>query len=182
MVYVYQGSEKRRVELESKPVYRKKGGERKMKMYRLTSNQKLPISLEEAWEFLANPRQLENITDDNLSFKILDELPDEIYEGMIMRYELQPFIGIRIKWVAEISEIREGKYFIDVQRSGPFSYWKHNHQLTEIEGGVEMHDTVDYVMPFSILGQFVHWLFLRKKLENVFVLRKEEMRKIFGSY
>ncbi|MHA6252623.1 SRPBCC family protein [Oceanobacillus sp. CAU 1775] len=152
-----------------------------MKKYQLTSSQKLPISLEEAWEFLSNPKQLENITDDDLSFKILHELPEEMFEGMIMRYRLRPFIGVRINWVAEITEIKEGNYFIDEQKSGPFRYWKHRHELTEIEGGVEIHDTVDYVMPFSILGRFVHWLFLRKKLESIFAERIKQMDKIFGS-
>lgn len=153
-----------------------------MKMYRLSNTQKLPISLEEAWEFLSNPTQLENITTDELSFQKLHDIPDKMYEGMLMQLRLKPFLGIPIDWLTEITHIKEKEYFIDEQRVGPFRFWHHEHRVLPIEGGVEIQDTVHYVMPFSIFGRFVHWLFLRKQVENIFIYREETMEKVFGRF
>lgn len=153
-----------------------------MKMYRLRNTQKLPISLDEAWEFLSNPNQLENITTDELSFQKLHNTPDKMYEGMLMQLRLKPFLKIQLDWLTEITHIKEKEYFIDEQRLGPFRFWHHEHRVLPIEGGVEIQDTVHYVMPFSILGRFVHWLFLRKQLENIFNFREEAIEKVFSRF
>ena len=150
-----------------------------MKMYKLENRLLLPISIEEAWAFLANPAQLENITSDDLSFRVLDSLPDEMVEGMLVRYQIRPFPLIRLNWVAEITYIDEGFRFIDEQRFGPFRFWHHEHQDIEVENGIEMKDTVHYVMPFSIIGRIVHRLLIRNMLENIFDYRNEEIRSMF---
>lgn len=149
-------------------------------MYRLTNAQKLPISIDEVWDFLSNPTQLEKITTKELSFQKLHDIPNEMYEGMLMQLRLKPFFGIWINWLTEITHIKEKEYFIDEQRVGPFRFWHHEHRVLPIEGGVEIQDTVHYVMPFSILGRLVHWLFIRKQLEKIFIYREEEMEKMFG--
>jgi ligand-binding SRPBCC domain-containing protein len=151
-----------------------------MKMYVLNSIQQLPISLEEAWNFFSDPSQLEKITSDDMALKVLHDLPEHMYEGMITRYRIEPFPKLYMQWVTEITHIQEGERFIDVQRFGPFRFWHHQHRLTEIKGGVELEDTVHYVMPFSILGRLVHLLVIRKRLENIFSYRKEQLEAYFG--
>ena len=42
-----------------------------MKIYTLHKKQQLPIGLDEAWEFLSNPRNLKIITPDYMSFDII---------------------------------------------------------------------------------------------------------------
>lgn len=150
-----------------------------MQMYTLTNTLHLPISREEAWAFLANPAQLENITSDDLSFRVLDPLPGAMYEGMLARYQIQPFSFIRLNWVAEIVHLKEGFRFIDEQRFGPFRFWRHEHRLVEKENGIEMQDTVHYVMPFSFIGRIAHRLFIRNMLEAIFTKRNEEIQAMF---
>ena len=41
-----------------------------MKIFSLHSKQNLPISLDEAWEFLSNPKNLKTITPDYMGFEI----------------------------------------------------------------------------------------------------------------
>ena len=150
-----------------------------MKMYTLIANQHLPISREEVWEFLSNPAQLESITSGNLSFQALDPLPKAMYEGMIIRYQIQPFLNIRTQWITEITHIEEGKRFIDEQRFGPFRFWHHEHHLFEKDGGSEIQDIVQYVMPFSIFGRVAHHLYIRKMLEDIFSYRKQQVESFF---
>ncbi|GAB3799690.1 SRPBCC family protein [Virgibacillus kimchii] len=151
-----------------------------MKMYELNSTQQLPITMEEAWDFFSDPSQLESITSEDMALKIIGSLPERMYEGMIIRYRIQPFSMLKMQWITEITHIKKGEQFIDEQRFGPFRYWQHQHRLTEITGGVELQDTVHYVMPFSILGRFAHQLFVRKRLENIFSFRKEQLEAHFG--
>ena len=57
-----------------------------MKVYTLHTKQNLPISLEEAWEFLSNPKNLKVITPDSMGFKTLsgDERP--MFAGQIIQW------------------------------------------------------------------------------------------------
>jgi len=151
-----------------------------MKIYVLSSTQQLPISREEAWDFFSDPNQLESITSDDMSMKPMHDLPKRMYEGMIIHYHIQPIPKFNMKWITEITHIQEGAYFIDEQRFGPFRFWHHQHRLTASKGGVELQDTVHYVMPFSVVGRFAHQLFVRKRLESIFSYRKEQLEAYFG--
>ncbi len=42
-----------------------------MKIYQKCSIQKLPISVEEAWDFLSDPKNLKTITPDYMGFEIV---------------------------------------------------------------------------------------------------------------
>ena len=50
-----------------------------MKVDHLHVRQLLPISLEEAWEFFSNPKNLDRITPDDMGFEIVSEPTDETY-------------------------------------------------------------------------------------------------------
>jgi ligand-binding SRPBCC domain-containing protein len=149
-------------------------------MYALSNTQALPVSKNEAWEFLSNPTQLENITSDDVGFKPVGEIHEKMYEGMLMHYQIRPILGIRFNWVTEITHIEEGRRFIDEQRFGPFRFWHHEHQLVEDADGVIMKDLVHYVMPFSVLGRATHALFVRKMLEDIFRERTKIIETYFG--
>jgi len=44
----------------------------------------VPISLERAWEFFSNPKNLSVITPPEMNFRVTSELPDKIYPGLII--------------------------------------------------------------------------------------------------
>ncbi|HCR48207.1 MAG TPA: hypothetical protein DIW24_01150, partial [Bacteroidetes bacterium] len=46
-----------------------------------------------------------------------------------------PGTPFRRKWVAEHVDYKEGVSFADIQRKGPFAYWKHLHKVTEAGEG-----------------------------------------------
>jgi ligand-binding SRPBCC domain-containing protein len=152
-----------------------------MSLYQIKSIQRLPISLEQAWEFFSSPYNLEEITPADMSFHILSEVKGvKMYPGMIIHYYVTPLLGIKMEWVTEITHVQELKYFVDEQRFGPYAMWHHQHHFKEIPGGVEMTDIVDYKLPLGILGSFAHWLFVKKKLDSVFQFRSQILEKRFG--
>lgn len=153
-----------------------------MKIYRLHTKQKLPISIETAWKFLSDPKNLETITPDSMGFKTISGDDRAIFPGQIIQYVVKPLLGIPMKWVTEITHVVDQKYFVDEQRFGPYALWHHKHFLKEIPGGVEMEDLVDYKLPMGILGQIVHPFLVKPKLKEIFEYREQKLIDLFGEF
>ena len=99
-----------------------------MKLHYRKSQQFLPISLEQAWDFFSSPQNLNEITPANMKFEILtDEIP-QMYAGQIIQYNVTPFPFLKMGWVTEITRVEHMKMFVDEQRFGPYSFWHHRYQ------------------------------------------------------
>ena len=153
-----------------------------MKIYTFHRKQNFPISLETAWEFLSSPKNLKTITPDYMSFDILSGDEKPMFAGQIIQYVVTPILGIKTKWVTEITHVKDKEYFVDEQRFGPYSLWHHKHFIKEIDGGVEMEDIIDYKVPLGILGQFAHPFLVKPKLEEIFEYRQKKLIELFGEY
>lgn len=153
-----------------------------MKIYQLKALQRLPISKAEAWNFFSDPKNLQKITPGYMGFEIISGGDRPMFPGQIIQYLVSPVSGIKTKWVTEITHVKEGEYFVDEQRFGPYSLWHHKHFLKEIDGGVEMEDIIDYKLPFGILGRAVHPVLVRPKLEEIFEFRRKKLLEFFGEF
>ena len=85
-------------------------------------------------------------------------------------------------WMTEITHVEELKYFIDVQRKGPYSLWHHQHHFKKIEGGVEMIDIVHYKNPMGFIGEIGNILFVKNQLRKIFEFRFQKTEEIFGKW
>ncbi len=153
-----------------------------MKIYTFHRKQKLPITLNEAWEFLSNPRNLSTLTPKEMNFTIISNDDKPMYAGQVIQYSVTPIAGIKAKWISEITHLVDGKYFVDLQLYGPYAFWHHKHFIHEIDCGVEMEDIIDYKVPLGILGQIVHPFLVKPKLEEIFRYRQKKLIEIFGEY
>ncbi len=153
-----------------------------MKIYTLHAKQNLPISLDEAWSFLSNPKNLKIITPDYMGFHIKSGEDRPMFAGQIIEYIITPILGIKTKWITEITHSVDKKYFVDEQRFGPYVLWHHKHFIKEIDGGVEMEDLLHYKLPFGILGQLVHPFLVKPKLKEIFEYRKNKLAELFGTF
>jgi ligand-binding SRPBCC domain-containing protein len=153
-----------------------------MKIYTLHTKQNLPISLEKAWDFLSSPGNLKTITPEYMGFNIQSGADRAMYPGQIIQYIVTPVLGIKTKWVTEITHVKDKVYFVDEQRFGPYALWHHKHFIREIPGGVEMEDIVDYKLPMGILGQMVHPVLVKPKLNEIFEYRRKKLIELFGEY
>ena len=154
----------------------------KMKIYRLHEIQNLPISMEQAWKFLSDPKNLKTITPDYMRFEILGGDEKMMYPGQIIKYIVTPVMGIPTQWITEITHVKEGEYFVDEQRFGPYALWHHKHFIRPIKNGIEMEDIIDYKIPFGILGQMAHPIIVKPKLKEIFEYRKKKLSELFGEY
>ncbi len=152
-----------------------------MKLYQLHSKQSFPISKKEAWDFLSDPKNLKVITPDHMGFHILSGTDRPMFAGQIIQYKVSPLPFYSTKWVSEITHVKEGEYFVDEQRFGPYALWHHKHFIKEINNGVEMEDIIDYKIPFGILGQLAHPILVKKQLQQIFSYREQKLIKLFGT-
>ncbi|MFT5751530.1 MAG: ligand-binding SRPBCC domain-containing protein [Flavobacteriales bacterium] len=153
-----------------------------MKIYTLHAKQKLPISVEEAWNFLSDPKNLKKITPEYMGFNILSGADRPMFSGQLIQYIVTPILGIKTKWVTEITHVVDKEYFVDEQRFGPYAFWHHKHFIKAIPGGVEMEDIIDYKVPAGILGQLVHPFLVKPKLDEIFAYRTKKLSDLFGQY
>jgi ligand-binding SRPBCC domain-containing protein len=152
------------------------------KTYALKFVQKIPCSLDDAWNFFSYSANLVKITPATMDFKVISKHHGEkMYPGQIIEYKVKPLLGIPFYWMTEITHVKDKEFFVDEQRYGPYSLWHHQHLFKEIEGGVEMTDIVHYKIPFWILGDVANKLFVNKKLQTVFEYRYKQVELIFGS-
>ena len=153
-----------------------------MNFYSIKRTQHLPVSVEEAWEFFSSPNNLQKITPPDMSFMITSDKKDgeRMYAGQIITYIIKPMFGIPVKWMTEITHVKEGEYFIDEQRCGPYKLWHHRHSFQKTATGVEMYDEVNYVLPMGIIGSIAHRLFIRKRIEYIFDYRREILKSMFS--
>ncbi len=153
-----------------------------MKIYTLYHKQKLPVSKQKAWHFLSDPANLKTLTPDFMGFDTISGGEKKMFPGQIIQYTVTPLVGIKLKWVTEITHVKEQEYFVDEQRFGPYSFWHHKHFINEIEHGIQMTDIVDYKLPLGLLGQIVHPVLVKPKLDEIFSYRCRKLESMFGRY
>lgn len=149
-------------------------------MKRLEQEQFLPITLEQAWDFFATPKNLNEVTPDDLVFEIISKVPDKMYEGLMISYRIQPLLNISINWCTEITYIKEQEYFVDEQRKGPYHIWHHEHHFKAVEGGTLMTDILHYDIGKSIFGWIAGKIFVDKQVEKIFLFRYATLEKYFN--
>ncbi len=152
-----------------------------MAFYQLHKEQFIPAPVDDVWEFISNPENLKVITPEEMGFVITSgDLPGKMYPGMIITYKVKPLFGISMTWVTEITHVAEKHYFVDEQRSGPYSMWHHQHILEPAGGGVLMIDIVSYKPPFGFLGAVANNLIIRHKLNDIFNYREKVLEDCFS--
>jgi len=153
-----------------------------MKTYLLKTEQAIPISLEEAWNFFSSPLNLAKITPREMNFVVTSDFNEntKMYPGMVITYTITPVLGIKLNWMTEITHVMEGKYFVDEQRFGPYALWHHQHHFKAIKGGVLMTDILNYAIPYGIIGQLANSIFVGKQVNNIFSYREKAIKDLFG--
>ena len=99
---------------------------------------------------------------------------------MMISYKVKPIPGFKMTWVTEITHVKEGKYFVDEQRVGPYSVWHHEHHLEPLQEGVVMIDVISYKPPFGFLGRIANTLFIKNQLNRIFSYREKAINEIFN--
>lgn len=138
----------------------------------LERSQVVPVGVDEAFAFFADPWNLEAITPPWLRFQIV-EAPAALKRGSSLAYHLRLF-GVPIRWRTEIADWRPPSGFTDVQLAGPYRRWEHTHLLRPAAGGTEIRDRVLYRLPYEPLAGLLAPLTVRPWLTAIFDYRARQ--------
>lgn len=150
-------------------------------IHTLERTQFIPADPVRVWEFFCAPQNLNALTPPEMHFEILGQ-PAPMHQGQLISYRIRVAPGVRVHWLTEIRHVRDGRYFVDEQRRGPYSLWYHEHCFEPMAGGVQMTDRVTYALPFGPLGDLVHALWVRRTLTHIFDFRRGAVEKLFVAY
>lgn len=150
-------------------------------IYSFESKQLVYTDIDTLWEFMSSPKNLAVLTPSYLGFHILSDSAalGAMYPGQIIQYHVSPLLGIKLRWVTEITHVRTYGHFIDEQRFGPYAFWHHQHFFKIVPEGVEMTDIVHYKPPFGFLGRIANALFIKKQLQGIFNYRQQKIVELF---
>jgi len=148
-------------------------------MYQLKTKQFVKTDMATCWDFFSDPKNLSKITPQSMGFIVRTELPDKMYEGLMIEYTVRPMLGIPMNWITEIKTVKNHSFFVDEQRKGPYRIWHHEHHFKEVEGGVEMTDIVSYELPLGFLGRLMHPILVKNKLKEIFDYRRQKVDELF---
>ena len=152
-----------------------------MPVYTLRSTRIVEAGIGRCWDFFSDPHNLARITPPDLGFEIVSDLPPRIHAGLMIEYRVRPLFGVPVTWLTEITQVEEGRYFVDEQRVGPYAVWHHEHTFTALgEDRTECVDLVHYVPPFGPLGALLHPVLIRPRLEAIFAYRESRIPELLG--
>jgi ligand-binding SRPBCC domain-containing protein len=131
--------------------------------------------LEQVFDFFSNATNLERITPPWIRFQVIAPAPIRMRQGLLIDYKLR-IRGIPLRWQSEITVWEPQSYFVDEQRRGPYSFWRHEHRFEEVDGGTRVMDDVHYGVPG---GRLVHAMLVRRDVQKIFGYRQQKLREIF---
>lgn len=104
----------------------------------------IPAPLEKVWMLYADVNTINRISPAfaRVIFERVD-LPLGAGSEMIFIGKYPP----RLRWHARIETFVENSYFVDVQISGPFAFWRHQHLFKPHGEATEMIDRVSFSLP-----------------------------------
>lgn len=149
------------------------------KVYTLVKEQVIPSDLKQVWDFFSSPDNLKTITPPYMGFDIVRGKTPKMFQGQIIEYRVRPLLGIPLRWVTEITHCVDLKYFVDEQRFGPYRLWHHQHHFKETPEGIYMKDEVNYALPGSFIGEMVHPLLVKNRLQEIFDYRYKVIEEVF---
>ena len=145
-------------------------------IYTLNATTRLPLPRGEVFDFFSRAENLGRITPSQLGFDIRTPLPIAMKEGTIIDYTIR-MRGFPMKWKTRITRWNPGVEFADEQVKGPYALWIHTHRFRDVPGGTEISDTVQYKLPFGVLGRLVHF-FVKRELAQIFAYREIATRRL----
>jgi len=161
----------------------------------------MPVPLEQVFLFFANPGNLPKISPPKSRAQVIavrivsppgvgiesatvtnrDPLAGEGSE-IVTSFRLAPFLPIRRRWIAQITEFQWNHHFADIQKTGPFKYFHHRHEFTtenrEAQTGTSIRDVIDYEVGFGFLGEIANKVFVRRNLSDLFSYRQKAIQKL----
>jgi len=133
--------------------------------------------IEKVWAFFNDPvRNLPALSPPGADATIVSaDIP--VREGSRITLTARGPLGMRLRWVARIIELRpphpvvfgQEARFVDVQESGPFAAWRHEHEFEAVDAcTTRIVDRITYRVRGGPAGWLIDLLVVRRQLRAMF--------------
>ncbi|CAN5514918.1 hypothetical protein BH24CHL9_BH24CHL9_15420 [soil metagenome] len=144
----------------------------------LHGSQHVPASIDQVWDFFRQPANITRVTPRSVPVEV--RTPDaRTEEGARFEYRMKPLLGVPLTWRSRLEAVDPPHGFRDVQVTGPYGSWVHEHRFTAVTGGTRVDDVVVYRMPLGRVGDLAHGPMVQHQLEHIFGHRSLAMAAIF---
>ena len=150
-----------------------------MRTYQLTCQMLVSKPLAAVYEVFENPYNLKKITPPWLSFSVSSKDKVVMRQGAEIDYRFRWFV-LPMRWRTLITAYNPPHDFVDEQMRGPYLMWRHRHTFEATSEGTLVKDTVDYVLPFGLLGAIAHWIMVEAQLIMIFRFRQKALNELWG--
>lgn len=147
--------------------------------YQLRATTIVDAPLAETFAFFSRAANLGLITPAAMKFSIEGPAPP-MAAGATIDYRVRVG-GLPVRWRTRIAAWEPGRRFVDVQESGPYRFWWHEHTFRADGERTVMDDRVYYTPPFGPLGRVANRLFIGPTLRQIFRYRGDVIRLRFGA-
>ncbi len=89
--------------------------------------------------------------------------------------------GLRQRLTARIVTFNRPHHFRDSMVSGAFRRFDHDHYFETDGAHTVMRDVFDYTSPLGILGNLADWLFLKRYMQRLLVIRNKLIKTVAES-
>jgi ligand-binding SRPBCC domain-containing protein len=168
------------------------------------THQWVPFPVELVFAFFANPTNLPHLMPRKFETRIEDARvqpppPRPVHADPAKRFrsvaagvgsELLisffpiPWVPRRISWMTRITEFAWNSHFTDEQARGPFTHFRHRHNIqAEMRDNVEgtmVHDEIQFALPFGFIGRMGDAL-VRRKIAASFKYRQKRLPEILAA-
>ena len=134
------------------------------------------VSPKELFEFHLDMGNLARISPPLPRFELVRAADvTKVGDEQVFRLSLGPF---GTTWHARISKVEANTMLEDVQTSGPFRRWRHQHRVTADGAGSRLTDVVAFRAIPTPVGEFAEYLLIRPGIYAMFAWRHRRTRAI----
>jgi hypothetical protein len=146
--------------------------------FELRTTTVVPAPVEETFRFFSDARNLGLITPRAMKFRI-QGAPPAIATDAVIAYRLRvgPF---PVRWRSRIVNWAPPRRFVDIQETGPYRCWWHEHAFRDEHGATVMTDRVLYAAPFGVVGRVMNRFVIAPSLRRIFSYRRGAIHLRFG--
>lgn len=148
-------------------------------MTKVVYRSRLNATPEELFEFHMDTGNLAAISPPWPPFRVMSK-PKRAEPGDLQVFQLGagPFTRV---WEARVTRVVPGRLLEDIQESGPFRSWRHQHQFLPNGEGAVLADVVEFRMLPTVAGEFVEFFLVRPFILGMFAWRHRRTKKLLAA-
>ena len=145
-------------------------------MTKVVYRSRLEATPEELFEFHMDAENLAAISPPWPPFRVISETkraaPGDL---QVFRLGTGP---VGTTWEARVTRVVRGRLLEDIQESGPFRSWRHQHQFLADGGGAILADVVEFRLLPTVVGEFLEYCLVRPPIWAMFAYRHWKTKRL----